>query len=754
MKTKQKINKRSYLYIFIFIYLLNPFLVIAQDNIEGIVLDNTGEPLINATVNWIETKTGAITNIDGKFSISQDGVLNKQLIIRYIGFSADTVTVNDPNESLTIILGGNNELNSVQLTENKQNAYIDADNPIKVEVITQKELTKAACCDLTGCFETQISVEPKTTNLVTQTKELSVLGMSGVYNHILLDGMPLITGANYTYGVSAIPGTLIKNITISQGQTSVIQGPESLTSQINILLKEKQEERIFLNLYINSFLSKQVNLDYNFNLGKWKIISSLHSTQPGSKVDKNDDNFLDIPQTTKYSFYNKWTFGEEFNSDFYTSATFRYINEKRIGGQVDFEEDEHQGGNVVYGQTIEYTQPEFMFKTKYKINNNNRLKLTSSISTHEQTSFFGTTKYEVDQLNYHIDLTHTLNWQTHTLNSGISYKHLDLKQEVEFLENNTNSYDGEYKNYEHIAGLFVENMFSWKNNLDLITGLRIDHLNNHGIYLTPRAQLKYNYSEHTTFRINIGKGWRTSKLFSEQPHLFSTNLDLIIDNNLKPEEAINIGFNGVHNLFLDNFDFEFVFDIYHTNFKNQIYGYRNINNSETTTVIENMDNSASNSIQAQITVEILDEFAIKFGYNYLDVFREDENGEKIQLPHTAKHHIISTFSYQPLARDWQFDINIHGFGKKKLYEAPVIYQHDDHTHHYQAFSDPYIVMNSQFTKYLDNIDIYIGCENIFNYLADYLIISADDPFGPYFDSHNSWGPTKSREFYLGLRAKF
>ena len=32
----------------------------------------------------------------------------------------------------------------------------------------EKELTKAACCDLAGCFETQISVESKTTNIITK----------------------------------------------------------------------------------------------------------------------------------------------------------------------------------------------------------------------------------------------------------------------------------------------------------------------------------------------------------------------------------------------------------------------------------------------------------------------------------------------------------------------------------------------------------------------------------------------------------
>jgi hypothetical protein len=49
------------------------------------------------------------------------------------------------------------------------------------------------------------------------------------------------------------------------------------------------------------------------------------------------------------------------------------------------------------------------------------------------------------------------------------------------------------------------------------------------------------------------------------------------------------------------------------------------------------------------------------------------------------------------------------------------------------------------------LDIYAGCENLFGYVQENPIISADNPFGPYFDISSVWGPTRGRELYLGVR---
>ena len=374
--------------LILFIILIIPVLVFSQDYINGKVVDHKLQALINATVYWENSQIGTITDSIGYFTIIKPDLINQKLIISFIGFENDTINISENTpKNLNIILKNPNNLNTINIKENRKGTYIDKSKTIKTETITQKELTKAACCDLAGCFETQLSVEPKTTNIITNTKELSILGLSGVYNQILIDGIPIVKGLNYTYGISAIPGSLIDKIYISQGLASVLQGPESITGQINIDLKENSnKEKVFFNLYMNSFLEKQVNLDYNFNINNWKSIISFHSTQPANKIDNNNDSFLDLPQTKKYSLYNRWVYGLKDQGGLYSSITLRYLNEERIGGEVDFNQSD-KGSNLIYGQIVNFTQPEIHIKSSYLFNNGNSIILNTGLSYHNQESY-------------------------------------------------------------------------------------------------------------------------------------------------------------------------------------------------------------------------------------------------------------------------------------------------------------------------------------------------------------------------------
>ena len=189
-----------------FIFLLFPFLVISQSYINGKVF---GEniPLVGANIQWINSNIGVATDSNGEFTIKKENISEKKLVISFIGFINDTIEISKSVNNIEINLKSENNLNTINLTEDVEGIYIDKQKAIKTEVITQEELTKAACCDLAGCFETQLSVEPKTTNIITNTKEISILGLSGVYNQLLVDYLPLMSGLNYTYGISAIPGT-------------------------------------------------------------------------------------------------------------------------------------------------------------------------------------------------------------------------------------------------------------------------------------------------------------------------------------------------------------------------------------------------------------------------------------------------------------------------------------------------------------------------------------------------------------------
>ena len=55
---------------------------------------------------------------------------------------------------------------------------------------------------------------------------------------------------------------------------------------------------------------------------------------------------------------------------------------------MDYDVTEDQGSNQIYGQTINFTQPEIHVKSTYNLNSNSELILQSALSKHNQESFF------------------------------------------------------------------------------------------------------------------------------------------------------------------------------------------------------------------------------------------------------------------------------------------------------------------------------------------------------------------------------
>ena len=236
---------------------------VAAQSISGIVTNKNNEPLIGASVYWLQTTIGVVTNNKGEFKIDLAKSTNK-LVVSFIGFKKDTISIVDNNKYIRVKLTQDESLKEVVIEGERAGVSISKINPIKTEVITQVELTKAACCDLAGCFDSEGSVQATTTNVITNSKELRILGLAGVYTQVLIDGMPLIQGVSYTYGISSFPGTLVDRINVAMGVNSVLQGFESINGQINIELKEPENsEKLLLNLNVNSFMEKQLNANFS-----------------------------------------------------------------------------------------------------------------------------------------------------------------------------------------------------------------------------------------------------------------------------------------------------------------------------------------------------------------------------------------------------------------------------------------------------------------------------------------------------------
>ena len=97
--------------VFLFLLCLFPLGAMAQSVVKGTVNDEAGEPIIGASVKVQGTKTGAVTDFNGNFSVQADA--NATLVISYIGYTTATVKVNGRNNIVVSLKEDSQTLNDV-----------------------------------------------------------------------------------------------------------------------------------------------------------------------------------------------------------------------------------------------------------------------------------------------------------------------------------------------------------------------------------------------------------------------------------------------------------------------------------------------------------------------------------------------------------------------------------------------------------------------------------------------------------------
>lgn len=81
--------------------------ILAQTSITGTVKDETGEPVIGASVIVTGTSNGAITDLDGNFSMKANK--NDELTISYVGYTTRKIKF-DGTSPLNIVLKEDNKV--------------------------------------------------------------------------------------------------------------------------------------------------------------------------------------------------------------------------------------------------------------------------------------------------------------------------------------------------------------------------------------------------------------------------------------------------------------------------------------------------------------------------------------------------------------------------------------------------------------------------------------------------------------------
>ena len=716
-----------------------------QAQVSGTVKDQAGEPIIGANVFWKNISGGVATREDGTFSISKPDKSN-HLIVSFIGYENDTIQVNDKKAVLDVVLREGMELSEVQIVSRKLSTLKLRSSVMNEEIITSDELCRAACCNLGESFVTNPSVDVSYSDAATGAKQIKLLGLSGTYVQMLTENIPNYRGAASPYGLGYVPGPWMHSIQVSKGISSVKNGYEALTGQINVEFKKPQlpeADWVSANLFASTTNRYEANADATVKLSKrWSTSLLAHYENETKAHDGNDDGFADIPRIEQYNFWNRWAY---MGDHYVFQAGIKALDESRKGGQVS-----HSGVPAAdrYEIDIDTRRYEAFTKNAYIFNKekNTNLALILSGTLHNQDGLYGRKIYNVDQSNAYASLMFETKFtKEHNLSAGFSYNYDGYDQHYR-LTNNAETPLTKAFARESVGGAYAQYTFNLDNKFVLMAGLRGDHSSEYGFFVTPRAHIKYNPNDFVHFRLSAGKGYRTNHVLAENNYLMASSRKVSIADHLDQEEAWNYGasISGYIPLFGKTLNLNL--EYYYTDFLKQVVVDMDTNPHEV--AFYNLDGrSYSQVFQVEATYPFFQGFSLTAAYRWTDA-KTTYNHQLMEKPLTGKYKGLVTASYQTPLGLWQFDATWQMNGGGRM---PNPYTLADGTSSWDARYKGFSQLSAQVTRYFRRWSIYIGGENLTNFKQKNPIIDAADPWGDRFDSTMIWGPVHGAKGYIGVR---
>lgn len=586
------------------------------------------------------------------------------------------------------------------------------------DYIGSGDLLRAACCNLGESFTTNPSVDVNYADAATGAQQIKLLGLSGTYVQMLTENIPNYRGAAAPYSLGYIPGPWMQSIQVSKGASSVKNGYESITGQINVEFKKPQSTPFAdANLFYNTKGKLEANLVENLHLNdRWSTALLGHYEILDKAHDGNGDGFVDMPKVRQGQLMSRWAY---MGDNYKFQAAVKGLKEHREGGQIGH----HDMIRHPYLIDITNERYEAFAKNAYIFDHEHgsNIALILSGSLHHQNTLYGNKQYNTDQRNGYASLMFETDFNKHnSLSTGISLNH--------------DHFDFD----ETVPGVYAQYTFKVGEQFTLMGGLRWDHSNIYGSFVTPRMHLKYSPSDIVTLRGSIGKGYRTNHVMAEYNYLLASSRQIIIDDDLDQEEAWNYGVSAAFSIPIGERKLELSTEYYYTTFLHQLLIDMD-SNPHAVHFTNLVGDSYSHTWQAEATSELFEGFTLTATYRRTNVITTI-GGVLREKPLTNKYKGLITAQYKPGLGKWQFDATLQLNGGGRMPDG-------DWDSRYKGYEQ----LNAQVTRFFRHWSIYAGGENITGRRQRHPIIAADDPWGPKFDATMVWGPVHGAIYYIGIR---
>lgn len=644
-------------------------------------------------------------------------------------------------------------IEEVQVVQRRKGTVKSRTDAFDTQRINSEELCRAACCNLSEAFETSASVDVAYADAATGAKQIRLLGLNGTYVQLIQENTPAVRGLAQNFGLEYIPGPWMSSIQVSKGTSSVINGYEATSGQINVeLLKPQIQNPLSVNLMFNSDLMAEANIS-----GGWQLKDHLytcilaHYGQNFMAMDGNHDSFMDMPKTINANLANRW-FYKQGNYTF--QAFVRGLYDRRRGGQF--------ADTIAnpYHIHLNTWRVEGFMKNGYVFDeeSGSSVALITAVSYHNLDNLYGLRNWKANQLNVYANAIYQGNFEgqgeidnDHRLSAGVSVNFDKYGETLNILPDNLNR-------WEVVPGIFAEYSLKYEEILSLVAGVRADYSTRYGFFVTPRMNIRYTPWEWWTLRASVGMGYRSPNVIADNAFILPSSRTIYITDKIQQERAVNSGISTTFYIPLGSKELQLSGEYYYTHFLNSaivdldqdphgvyIYNQSDIKGAK----------SFAHSAQIEATIEVLRGWTWTAAFRWTDIKQTTIGADGIaRLREKAlsnRYKGVITTSYQTPLKKWQFDLTAQFNGVGRMPDGFTAYGDLRGGYGTPKPLTWYPQLMAQITKYWKTCSLYVGAENMTNFRQDHPIVDSFHPYSPDFDASMVCGPTTGWKVYVGFR---
>jgi len=360
--------------IAILLFLFNTVVIFAQQQVSGVVKDNTGTPLPGVNIVEKGTNNGVTSDIDGSYKITvKEGA---SLIFTYMGYNSITRLANSPQIDVALSEEGGQNLDEVVVTGSRTAARSNTTSALPIDVLSSKDLTSTGQATFDKALQYKIpsfnTVQTPVNDATSLLDPYEIRNMGPSRTLILINGKrknlsSLLyvqtspgrgeTGAD----ISAIPTDAIERVEILRDGASAQYGSDAIAGVMNIILKKNNNagsvtvrsgitsegdgEMLGVSLNQGTTVGEKGFLNYTIDFSKVNL-----ANRPGTVDAQGEaDDFLDgspAAVATVNEYLSKYPDARNVNGSPETAAAKFLIN----------------GGNEISDNTSLYYNAAYVYK--------------------------------------------------------------------------------------------------------------------------------------------------------------------------------------------------------------------------------------------------------------------------------------------------------------------------------------------------------------------------------------------------------